>query len=670
LNPELAWQRQYVLCRAQLGDGRSDAALLSTSNLLMHARSTEEFALVAQSISFKARALEQAGRLDQAIATYKENLAPTVSARYQQQALLKITDLSTAQNNIPDATQTLEKFLTTYTNAPTADLGWLTLGELRLLQFANGVHGTPANSSTNTISPTNILEQARQAFDTLINRFPRSQYLGLGSVNLGWCFFLQDKLPESERAFQTGVEHLPLSPNLARAYFKLGDSQFRQKKFGAAAVNYDAVVEKFRAFPEIQTNLFEPALYQSVQAALSAGNVPAATNAMQKILEWYPNSLRTERAVLLTGQEIGRAGNPAQARAMFSDFAAKVTNSLLLAEVKLAIARTYEQENDWTNAIQQYDLWLTIFTNDPARPRAEFCRALDYARVGNETNAWMGFTNFVAIYPTNELAPQAQWWLADFKFRAGDYNGAEGDFQLLAKNWPGSDVACEARMMAGHAAVARQRWEDAKDYFLGLYYDTTNCPAEIRLKAFVAYGDYWTTRESTNKPVSDFLKAAEIFGKVSQENPTNEIGLLALGRKGDALLQAGQFDEAAKAYQQLTNAPGADFATRAQGIIGLAIVLEKQADQKRGAEKTDLLKQALNLCLEVLFPEKLLRDGEKANAIWTASAGDRAIHLAEAMQDWSHVITIARELCDKMPALCPLLERKIAKARENLRAGG
>jgi hypothetical protein len=72
----------------------------------------------------------------------------------------------------------------------------------------------------------------------------------------------------------------------------------------------------------------------------------------------------------------------------------------------------------------------------------------------------------------------------------------------------------------------------------------------------------------------------------------------------------------------------------------------------------------------VLFPEKMLREGEKADAFWTKKAGEQAIHLAEAMQDWPHVITIARELCDKMPALCSLLEKKIAKARENLRAGG
>ena len=37
------------------------------------------------------------------------------------------------------------------------------------------------------------------------------------------------------------------------------------------------------------------------------GHWLAASNAVQRILAWYPNGFHTDRAVLLTGQEIGRA---------------------------------------------------------------------------------------------------------------------------------------------------------------------------------------------------------------------------------------------------------------------------------------------------------------------------------------------------------------------------
>lgn len=672
MNPALAWERQYLICRAQLADGRAEAALLGTSNLLIMARSSEQSSLVAQSTAFKARVLEMQGRSDLAIEAYNEILVTNSPGQYQQQALLKISKLSVAQNKIPDAVQTLEKFVATYPKAAAADIAWLTLGELRLRLFASpptnaASTNAPLVSATNMPPSTNYLDQARLAFETLTTEFPKSPQLGLGFVDLGWCLFLLDKVPESQRAFQSGIAHLPLSPEMARAWFKLGDAQFRQTNFAGAAASYNAVVEKFSAFPEVQINLFEPALYQTVHAALAAGDLTSATNAVQKILQWYPNGFHTDRAILLTGQEMSTNASPERARAFFSDFLSKATNSTLLPEVKLAIARTYEQENAWTNAIQEYDLWLTTFTNHPARPRAEFCRALDYWRAGSETNALSSFTNFVALYPTNELAPQAQWWIADFNYRVGDFTGAEHDFQILFRKWPASDLACEARMMAGNAAIARQRWEDAKDYFLKLR-EETNCPGDLKLKALFAYGDYWFACESTNK-TADYLHAADIFSKIAQENPTNEIGLAALGRKGDAFLQAGQFDEAAKAYQQLTNAAAGDFTLRAQALVGLALTLEKQAEKKNGPDQMTLLKQALAYCLDVIFPEKSLKDGAKADPDWTKRAGYQALHLAEAMKDWNVVISISKELTDSMPVLRLDLEKKIAKAKENLRAG-
>src|SRR5213075_3090528 len=103
--------------------------------------------------------------------------------------------------------------------------------------------------------------------------------VGLAQLNLGWCLFLEGKIPESQKAFQAAVERLPLSPDLARAHFKLADAQFRQKDFAGAITNYNAVIQKFAAFAEVETNLFEPALYQAVHASLAAGDLIAASNA-------------------------------------------------------------------------------------------------------------------------------------------------------------------------------------------------------------------------------------------------------------------------------------------------------------------------------------------------------------------------------------------------------
>jgi len=241
-------------------------------------------------------------------------------------------------------------------------------------------------------------------------------------------------------------------------------------------------------------HLLVPDLVEARMAKLSlqtegANDPAAATNAVHRIVTEYPNGFYTDRTVILAGQNLSRQGDPAGARKLFSEFLKIAPQPGLLPELQLAIARTYERENKWTDAIKEYEGWLVNFTNHEARPRAEYSRAHATFQAGAETNALAHFTNFVAHYPTNELTPRAQLWVADYYYRSGNPYEAEKNYQLLSLNWPGSELACQARMMAGRAAKERGS-EDAKDYFAKLR-DDTNCPTNLRFEALFALGDYW-----------------------------------------------------------------------------------------------------------------------------------------------------------------------------------
>src|SRR5207237_105911 len=155
-------------------------------------------------------------------------------------------ELYRAQNKVAEAIARLEQSVSQYSNRPAADIAWLTLGELRLRQHeisqeTNGVH----------------LAKAREAFDGLARNFPQSSVLGKGQMYLGWCYWLEDKMPEAQSAFYTAIQRLPPSDDQAFAYVKLADCQFKQNDFTNALRNYSAVVEKFADLPEAKTNLLE-----------------------------------------------------------------------------------------------------------------------------------------------------------------------------------------------------------------------------------------------------------------------------------------------------------------------------------------------------------------------------------------------------------------------------
>jgi TolA-binding protein len=662
LNPKLAWQRQYLLCRAQVAQGQFEKALVNATNLLSLAASTAQVSAQADSVALHAGLLERLSP-DDAMETYEKNLSGGAPPERQRQALLKIIELSLLQNKIPRAAQMLKKYCQQNPEATSRDLALLTLGELGLRQYVSD--NTGANS---VAGATNLLQESAGVLNALVKEFPQSELIGKAQLDLGWCFWFSNSLPEARNAFEQAVQRLPASSDKATAQFKLGDVQFRMNDFTGALTNYSSVISASSTLPDVKTNLLEPALYQSVRAALAAGNEAAANDALGVLLSSYPNGYDTERAVLFTGQKRTRDGDPAKARQILQDFARTSTNSPLMPEVQMAIASTYERQDQWDLVIGVYDTWLARFTNSPLHPQAEYRLAYANFQAGRVTNAYTLFTNFVARYPTNEFTPLAQWWVADYYLRNGRWSQAEENYQLIFQHWPQSPIANEAKLMAGRAAVSRQSWTDAIKYFTNLTSDL-KCPPDIWVRAMSAYGDLLVSMDSTNKQ-ADIEQAIGVFNKITESYPTNEVAILAIGQKANCLIQWAQFTQqyepALKEFAKITNSPLANATVRSIARVGMGVVEEKMAQQKTGAEQNALLQSALNLYLDVLYFDKDLREGEKPDAFWVKEAGLKAARLAESRQEWAQAIKIYERLRDLIPALGPTLDKKTAKAMEQL----
>lgn len=651
LAPQLAWEREFLGCRILVAENRTEEALQSSTNLLPLAVAAGKRGLEADASAFQAGLFERVGRTNEAVAAYQRNLAGAFPADAQRQALLKITEIYLRQNRIGEAAQSLERFLSNYPAAESSDLGLVTLGELRLRQFESGLCTNVVSLLfTNPPVSTNCLGQAIALLEGFTNRFPQSPLSGRAHLYLGWCFWRDGKIPASQSSFQAAVERLPVSPELAGAYFKLADAQYRQGSYALALTNYAAVLSRFENQPEVRTNLFEPALYHVVRAALNAGDLPSARNALARVLADYPKGFYTDRAVLLTGQIVGNQ-DPAAARKIFEDFVKADPEAPRRAELELAIAATYEQENQWDAAIQQYDFWLNNHTNHQGQARTEYARAWANFQAGHDTNALMEFTNFIAHFPTNEFAPRAQWWVSDYFYNQGDFQTAEQNYQWCYQNtnWPPSRLTYEARMMAGRSAFARSSWKDAKDYF-GWLAGNTNCPVELRGQAFFALGDTLVSQSSSNK-LADYKEALSAFDQVVWLCPSNRIAVLALGEKANCFLQCQEYASATNAFLQVATAPLADVTARSGAKIGLGLALEKLALQPGSTNTSALLALARDQCLDVFDNNNFLREREQADPFWTKEAGLEAVRLCEALKQPGQ----ARRICERLQQQFPSL---------------
>ena len=695
LDPEMDWRREFLYCRLLAAQGKLEAAEQSSTNLFALAgaaaaaqsdtklASPEERLLArynaipaanfrAETVSLQAKLWERLQRPEKAVSSYELNLTNS-PPEYQRQALLKVTELRLNQNNengAAQARQTLQAFLNQYSNAPAADMAWLTLGELQLKQAVE----VTRTGRTPTSDETNLVQQALERFDVVLNTYSNSSLRGKAFLDKGWCFWKENRWQEGQDAFQQATKELPISEDQAVARFKWADCQFNRGDYAGAITNYRFVTDHYESVPEVRGRLAELALYQTVRAAISVTNLAAADAAVEKILLWYPNGFAGDHCLLMVGQAREQNRNPEEARKLFTEIEKYRPDSQLLPEVRLAVARTYEEQANWNAAITNYENWIRIYTNhtNTELPRAEFYRAWDTSMAGDETNALTLFTEFVNRFPNHPLAQQAQFWAGDYYFNQHRYQDAEGRYQLVYNNtnWPRSDLTYQAQLMAGRAAVARLSYSDAiRDYFSPLTIDT-NCSPTLRAKAFFAWGDALMSRDSTNK-VADFKEAISRYQQIPM---TNQLAAPALGEIGNCYLQLASVDskssttyyqQAAKAYQQVTNLTAVPATARSQAIVGLGMVAENLAQDAQGKKKTELQEQALNYYIEVI-PSVVLAEAEKADPYWVREAGLKAVRLAEVMQRWDVETRICKRLEELLPQAKTAFEKKRLAATAKL----
>ena len=693
LKPQLDWQRAYLLHQVRLAAGDTNAALAATTNLVQIALSEKDDVLQAEGVALRARMLEQLGQKSGAIAAYEEILKLNAPRERQRQAILKMTELAIALDRFSDAEDSLQKFLAQFPASAAADVALLTLGELHLKDYAAQV------ATTNHLAEaTNHLREAQARFDQFLGAFKNSPLAGKAHLDRGWCYWLAAKNSESvgdiKAAAQKYAEslddfsaaaqrlRLPPSEDLAVARFKMGDVQFAQNDFTNALENYRAVVEDFAGFPAVTQTLGDRALYQMLRANLELKEVAGASSAMAGILKLYPASDLADSSLLLVGEGLADARQQEAARALFEKFVSQFPTNTLRPQVELAIARTYEQDQnpDWPAAIRQYENWRNDFPTNALRPQADYALARANFQAGNETNAFGLFTNFVARFPTNDLAPLAQWWVADHYFRLGgtNYVDAERNYKMLYQNtnWQGlplvyTNLAYQARMMAGRAAMGLPSYTDAIDHFKTLTSDT-NCPPDLNAQALFAYGSALMLQDSpdTNNPLANFQTAVNVFNLICQLYPTNEPGALAWNEIGDCDLQLGAFDAATNAYAQVFNSPYASISARSRAQIGFGIALEKKAALATGSSQNKLLQLALDNYLHVFDTGvgENLREGEVADSFWVKKAGLQALRLIEALG-----VSDPQKFFDHLewlfPQLKDSLEKKRAAAQEHLPPG-
>jgi tol-pal system protein YbgF len=76
----------------------------------------------------------------------------------------------------------------------------------------------------------------------------------------------------------------------------------------------------------------------------------------------------------------------------------------------------------------------------------------DYNGAKNEL-AIQEFNDYIKFYPNTDLAGNAYFYLAEIQFKAGDYQKAVANYDLVLQNFPSGNKAAAAQLKKGYALL-------------------------------------------------------------------------------------------------------------------------------------------------------------------------------------------------------------------------
>jgi len=653
LSPERYWQKHYMLTSVYLNEARLDRALNGATNLVQLAKGIADPVFAARSADFHGDVLRRMSQLDAAVVLYEQNLATNVPPDWRRSALLKIVDLYVEENQLSNAVQRLQRLFIRHPGDPATGLSHLTLGELRLRQF----YELPDTSRLNS---TNLLSEALGHFDVILKGDVDVDLMGKSWLGRGWALWewgnLSGKgfqLSLAQQAYSNAVIGLPKSREQAIAQFKVADCMFLKANYAAASSKYWAAISIATNTVGFDNRLVDQALYQIVRSGVEQQDLPSASQAVSNLIEWFPSSFYSDRSLLLYGQALNGQGKPSESRTVLASFAKVFSKSTLLPEAQLAIARTHVMDGSWVSSILEYARWVTNYPAHPALAQAEFDRAWLNHQAGNSARAFQLFTNYVVRFPTNQLAPVAQKWIADHQFQSGKFIEAEQGYRRLFENTNllanAHGMEWEARLSAGRSAFFRQE-HAAAELLLASVVNATNAPVAELARAEFYLGD--VAADQTGRTPTNLLDALPHYQRVANELPNSPLNPSAWGRIGDCHLQLGNLDSAMEAYRIVTELPSADVTTRSQAGLGLAHVLDKLAEAAGETEEREKLrKRSLEQCMEIVFGGNLRSANEKLDPFWVKEAGLMAGRLARLLGRAEQERKVYSRLAKELPGM-------------------
>ena len=296
-------------------------------------------------------------------------------------------------------------------------------------------------------SASEQMDDAIEAFQTLIDAYPKFTLLDKAYYELAWALKSQGKIEQANQVFQTMATKFPDSPLVAEAYFHVGQAEYDNSKFDRAIKAYTVAATR-----SIDSNLQEKSLYKLGWAFFQQKQYDQAIEQFRKQTRDFPK------------------GN-------------------LLVDSSFMVAECFLKQEKYADAWPQYESTRRSMEllADPEAV-SEQVKAMTYlhgAQSARELKKWTEVENWIAALkskvPDSTLMPTAKYELAYARQNQKKTTEAIQLYTELAEDQR-NEIGARSRFMMGEVFFADREFAKAISEFQKVMfgYGGTQAPADIK----------------------------------------------------------------------------------------------------------------------------------------------------------------------------------------------
>ncbi len=296
-------------------------------------------------------------------------------------------------------------------------------------------------------SASEQLDSAIEAFQTLIDSYPKFTLLDKAYYELAWALKSQGNLEKANEVFQSMAAKYPDSPLAAEAYFHVGQAEYDNSKFDRAIKAYTVAATR-----SVDANLQEKSLYKLGWAFFQQKQYDQAIEQFRKQTRDFPK------------------GN-------------------LLVDASFMVAECFLKQEKYSDAWPQYESTRRsmemVADPDGVSEQVKAMVYLHGAQSARELKKWTEVDNWIGALkskvPDSPLMPTAKYELAYARQNQKKTNEAIQLYSELAEDQR-DEIGARSRFMLGELFFADREFAKAISEFQKVMYGYggTQAPADIK----------------------------------------------------------------------------------------------------------------------------------------------------------------------------------------------